>query len=69
MTTTRAKGRGLRAVLFSALLLALSSVAFAADALPSLDAPVNDFAHVIDAQSAQGIERLSRAEGREPVTL
>jgi len=60
-TTKRAKGRGLRAVLFSALLLALSPLVFAADALPSLTAPVNDFAHVIDAQSAQGIERLSRA--------
>jgi uncharacterized protein len=42
------------------LLSALSSVAFAAD-LPELTAPVNDFAHVIDAQSAQGIERLNRA--------
>ena len=59
---TRAKGRGLRAALFSAVLLALSPlVAFAADALPSLTAPVNDFAHVIDAQSAQSIEKLSRA--------
>src|SRR4051812_29425824 len=41
-------------------LSALSSLAVAAD-LPELTAPVNDFAHVIDAQSAQGIERLSRA--------
>jgi len=42
-----------------ALILA-ASTAHAAD-LPELTAPVNDFAGVIDAQSAQGIERLSRA--------
>jgi uncharacterized protein len=29
--------------------------------LPELTAPVNDFAHVIDAQSAQEIDRVSRA--------
>lgn len=64
---TRAKGLGLRAVVLSFQLLtlspflALSPSAFAAD-LPTLsDDPVNDFAHVVDAQSAQGIERLSRA--------
>jgi uncharacterized protein len=43
-----------------ALLVLLASTARAAD-LPELTGPVNDFAHVIDAQSAQGIERLSRA--------
>jgi uncharacterized protein len=41
-------------------LILLASAATAAD-LPELTAPVNDFAHVIDAQSAQGIDRLSRA--------
>ncbi len=43
----------------AALVLAASTV-HAAD-LPELTAPVNDFAGVIDAQSARGIERLSRA--------
>lgn len=64
---TRAKGLGLRAVVLSLQLLALSPFfvfsprVIAAD-LPTLtDDPVNDFAHVIDAQSAQGIERLSRS--------
>jgi uncharacterized protein len=54
--------REVRAWLFSLLLLGLSpaGIASAAD-LPSLTAPVNDFAHIIDAQSAAGIERLSRA--------
>lgn len=61
ITGKRATGRGLRAALFSALLLALSPIAVAAADLPSLDAPVNDFAQVIDAQSAQSIEKLSRA--------
>ena len=63
----RAKGLRLRAVVLSLQLLALSPflalcpVAIAAD-LPTLsDEPVNDFAHVIDAKSAQGIERLSRS--------
>ena len=37
-----------------------SPVAFAAEP-PELTAPVNDFAHVVDAKSAEGIERLSRA--------
>jgi uncharacterized protein len=56
----RAKGSGLIALALGLQLLALSPSARAAD-LPELTAPVNDFAHVIDAQSAQGIERLSRA--------
>jgi uncharacterized protein len=47
-----------RAALLIAVLLA-AAPARAAD-LPQLAAPVNDFAHVIDAQSAAGIERLSR---------
>jgi len=56
----RAKGLRLRAAALSLLLLALSPRARAAD-LPELTGPVNDFAHVIDATSAQGIDRLSRA--------
>jgi uncharacterized protein len=39
---------------------ALCPIAFAAEP-PELTAPVNDFAHVVDAKSAEGIERLSRA--------
>jgi len=39
----------------------LFAVAAAAQDLPELTAPVNDFAHVIDAQSAAGIDRLSRS--------
>src|SRR5439155_19688184 len=58
--TTRAKGKGLRAAVLSLMLLALSPRAHAADP-PELTAPVNDFAHVVDARSAEGIERLSRA--------
>ncbi|HUK36321.1 MAG TPA: TPM domain-containing protein [Vicinamibacterales bacterium] len=50
-----------RFLLLSLAFLALGARALAAD-LPTLtDDPVNDFAHVIDATSAQGIERLSRA--------
>jgi len=57
----RAKGLRLRAVALSLLLLALSPCAIAVD-LPTLtDTPVNDFAHVVDANSAEGIERLSRS--------
>ena len=54
----RAKAR--LAVCF-ALPFALCSLLFAADAPPELVAPVNDFAHVIDARSAAQIDRLSRA--------
>jgi uncharacterized protein len=50
----------MRALVLSLALAAVSPAAFAAD-LPELTAPVNDFAHVVDPQSAQGIERLSRA--------
>jgi uncharacterized protein len=43
-------------------LAALSSIAGAADApLPELGQPVNDFAHVVDAVSAQKLDQLSRA--------
>ena len=38
----------------------VASTVTAAD-LPELTQPVNDFAHVVDAQSAEGIARLSRA--------
>jgi uncharacterized protein len=41
-------------------LMLVAGTARAAD-LPELTAPVNDFARVVDAQSAAGIERLSRA--------
>ncbi|HWA86244.1 MAG TPA: TPM domain-containing protein [Opitutus sp.] len=41
-------------------MLLLAGSARAAD-LPELTGPVNDFAHVIDPQSAAGIDRLSRA--------
>jgi uncharacterized protein len=58
--THTAEGKGLA---FSAILIALLlfSIPSRAADLPELTAPVNDFAHVIDAKSAAGIERLSRA--------
>jgi uncharacterized protein len=43
------------------LLLVLLALPARAQNLPELTAPVNDFAHVVDAQSAAGIERLSRS--------
>jgi uncharacterized protein len=65
VTTRRAKGLGLRAIVLSLLLSAFSPLmgsAAIAQGLPKLtDDPVNDFAHVVDADSARGIERLSRA--------
>jgi len=63
----RAEGLGLRATVLSlpllalSFFLALSPSAIAQDQPKLTDDPVNDFAHVIDAQSAQGIERLSRS--------
>jgi len=55
--------QGRRGAKSPALLLFLVLLALPARAqnLPELTAPVNDFAHVIDAQSAAGIERLSRS--------
>jgi uncharacterized protein len=55
--------RNSRRAFLVALALVLSALsARAADApLPELTEPVNDFAHVIDATSAQNIDRLSRA--------
>ena len=44
-----------------ALPFALCPLLYAAEAPPELIAPVNDFAHVIDARSAAQIDRLSRA--------
>ena len=35
--------------------------AFAADAIPRLTQPVNDFAHVIDSASASEMDRMIRA--------
>ena len=58
MITHRALPFALCSTLLAIWLLAVP--ASAAD-LPELTAPVNDFAHVIDAQSAAGIERLSRS--------
>jgi uncharacterized protein len=43
------------------IVLLLFSIPSRAADLPQLTAPVNDFAHVIDAQSGAGIDRLSRA--------
>ena len=40
---------------------ALSRTALAADPLPSLTQPVNDFAHVVDATSAAEMDRIIRA--------
>lgn len=65
VSSRRSKGVGLKAAVLSLQLLALShfagSVALAQN-LPRLtDDPVNDLAHVVDADSARGIERLSRA--------
>ncbi len=50
----------IRRLVLALALVAAVGTARAAD-LPELTAPVNDFAQVIDAQSAQGIDRLSRA--------
>lgn len=71
MIMGRAEGLGLRAQVWrSPLPLALSpflialllfSIPSRAADLPELTLPVNDFAHVIDARSAEGIDRLSRA--------
>jgi len=75
-THERAQGLGLRAllrrtcaqpsalspfaVLVAAALLSIAPLR-AADPLPELTEPVNDFAHVIDGASATEIDRMSRA--------
>jgi uncharacterized protein len=65
MKHVRAGGKGHRALLFRVLLQSalclLPSLILAQPALPELTAPVNDFAHVIDAQNAAEIDRMSRA--------
>jgi len=43
-----------------ALLLLFVAVAAGADDLPQLTQPVNDFAHVIDAQSAAAMDNMIR---------
>jgi uncharacterized protein len=43
------------------LIVLLFSIPSRAADLPALTSPVNDFAHVIDARSAMGIDQLSRA--------
>ena len=53
--------RALRLGVRFALPFALCPLLFAAEAPPELIAPVNDFAHVIDARSAAQIDQLSRA--------
>jgi uncharacterized protein len=48
--------------LIAVVVSGFSRTVFAAPAeLPELTQPVNDFAHVVDAQSAQEIDRISRA--------
>ena len=60
MTLSRARAQGPSvALIAAALVLAWSSVR-AADPLPELTAPVNDFAHVIDADSASAMDRMIR---------
>ena len=59
--TARARGSWLRASVIALSLLCLFAVVVRAQKLPELTGPVNDFAHVIDAQSAAGIDRLARA--------
>jgi uncharacterized protein len=60
--TNRAKGRGHSALCsLVVLVLCLFAAAASAQKLPEITGPVNDFAHVIDAQSAAGIDRLSRS--------
>jgi uncharacterized protein len=48
-------------VLSLGLCLCIVASLAAADALPELTQPVNDFAHVIDAESARQIDAMSRA--------
>src|SRR5689334_11231419 len=52
--------RALRVVIVVYLMLAVARVA-AAQTLPTLTGPVNDFAHVIDADSARELDRRIRA--------
>lgn len=58
LTARRVRGV---AALAAALILATSGVAASQPAPPTLTAAVNDFAHVIDASSAEEIARLSQA--------
>jgi uncharacterized protein len=53
--------RILRLCVRLSLLFALCPVLYAVESPPELIAPVNDFAHVIDARSAAQIDQLSRA--------
>jgi uncharacterized protein len=47
--------------LFAIVASAFSRTALAADPLPALTQPVNDFAHVVDARSAAEMDRMIRA--------
>ena len=58
--TSRAGGSWLMTSVITLSLCLFAAVA-RAQKLPELTGPVNDFAHVIDAQSAAGIDRLSRS--------
>src|SRR5689334_1005443 len=50
-----------RAIVLGFVLAACAAALSAADLPPELTQPVNDFAHVVDAASAQRIDTLSRA--------
>jgi uncharacterized protein len=50
-----------RAIVLAFVLAACAAALSAADLPPELTQPVNDFAHVVDAASAQRIDTLSRA--------
>jgi len=56
----RTVGRGLR-VLAAALFVLAAPYPLGAQDLPELTQPVNDFAHVIDAQHAESMDRMIRA--------
>jgi uncharacterized protein len=67
----RKRGAGVRAATYETcfrgvvvswliLLVVIAGAVEAADPLPALTQPVNDFAHVIDAQSAAAMERMIR---------
>ena len=58
---SRVRVKGFAAALVAAALVFAFAPVRAADPLPELTAPVNDFAHVIDADSASAMDRMIRA--------
>jgi uncharacterized protein len=60
VTLSRVRAQGSFVVLLAAALVFASASVRAADPLPELTAPVNDFAHVIDADSASAMDRMIR---------